>query len=163
MQNLKRIWLVENRHEELNKFWRKHSKISKICTLMSCFWPKYIMLQLRMYRKVMFDGTQDWLEKFEGKLICCFKNDKNLVNFDPSTQKSQKFALWHVLSGNVWPKKVQQLSFMALESHAKFGGKLTFAFKNDMRNLKHFHQSTWKSQNWDVDGILLSKVENASA
>ena len=34
--------------------------------------------------------------KFEEKLICCFKNDKNLVNFDPSTQKSHKFALWLV-------------------------------------------------------------------
>ena len=31
--------------------------------------------------------------KFEEKQICCFKNDKNLVNFDISTQKSQKFAL----------------------------------------------------------------------
>ena len=31
--------------------------------------------------------------KFEEKVICGFKNDKNLVNFDPSTQKSQKFAL----------------------------------------------------------------------
>ena len=31
--------------------------------------------------------------KFEQKPIFCFKNDKNLVNFDPSTQKSQKFAL----------------------------------------------------------------------
>ena len=51
------------------------------------------MLQLRKYREVMFDGTQDWLKIFEGKLICCFKNDKNLVNFDPSTQKSQKFVL----------------------------------------------------------------------
>ena len=46
--------------------------------------------------------------KFEEKLICCFKTDKNLVNFDPSNQKSQKFALWHVLSGNIWPKKVQR-------------------------------------------------------
>ena len=27
--------------------------------------------------------------KFEQKLICCFKNDKNLVNFDPSTRKSE--------------------------------------------------------------------------
>ena len=36
-----------------------------------------------------FDDTQDWLTKFEGKLICCFKNDKNLLHFDPSTQKSQ--------------------------------------------------------------------------
>ena len=31
--------------------------------------------------------------KFEEKQICCFKNDKNLVNFDPSTQKSKQFAL----------------------------------------------------------------------
>ena len=31
--------------------------------------------------------------KFEEKLILCFKNNKNLVNFDPSTKKSKKFAL----------------------------------------------------------------------
>ena len=35
-------------------------------------------------------------EKFEEKPICFFKNDKNLVNFDPSTQKTQIFALWLV-------------------------------------------------------------------
>ena len=52
---------------------------------------------------------------------------------------------------------------MTLESDVKFEGKLTFAFKNDMRNLRNFHQSTWKSQNWDFDGILLSKVENVWA
>ena len=27
--------------------------------------------------------------KFEEKLICCFKNDTNLVNFDLSTRNSQ--------------------------------------------------------------------------
>ena len=27
-----------------------------------------------------------------------------------------------------------------------------------MRNLGNFHQSTWKSQNWNFDGVLLSKV-----
>ena len=31
--------------------------------------------------------------KYEEKLICCFKIDKNLVNFYTSTQKSQNFAL----------------------------------------------------------------------
>ena len=31
--------------------------------------------------------------KFKEKLICCFKNDKNLVKFDPSTQTSPKLAL----------------------------------------------------------------------
>ena len=49
---------------------------------------------------------------------------------------------------------------MALNIDAKFEGKLTFAFKNDMRNLGNFHQRTWKSQNWNFDGILLFKVEN---
>ena len=33
-------------------------------------------------------------EKFEEELTCRFKTDmRNLTNFDPSTQKSQKFAL----------------------------------------------------------------------
>ena len=45
---------------------------------------------------------------------------------------------------------------MALNIDAKFEGKLTFAFKNDMKNLGNFHQSTWKSQNLDFDGILLN-------
>ena len=49
---------------------------------------------------------------------------------------------------------------MALNIDAKFKGKLTSAFKNDMRNLASFNQSTRKYENWDFDGILLSKVEN---
>ena len=31
--------------------------------------------------------------KFEEKLICCFKNDSNLVKFNPSTGKCPKLAL----------------------------------------------------------------------
>ena len=30
--------------------------------------------------------------EFEEKLTCCFKNYKNLVYFDPTTQKFQKFT-----------------------------------------------------------------------
>ena len=36
--------------------------------------------------------------KFEEKLIRCFKTDKDLVNFERSTQKSQKFTLSFVPS-----------------------------------------------------------------
>ena len=48
--------------------------------------------------------------KFDEKLIFCFKNDKNLVNFYQSIRNSQDFyfdwfLLWKVY--NVWPKKVQ--------------------------------------------------------
>ena len=34
---------------------------------------------------------------------------------------------------------------MALNVDAKFEGKLTCTFKNDMRNLANFHQSTFES------------------
>ena len=57
-------------------------------------------------------------------------------------------------------KSAEELSFMTLKSDAKFEEKLTCGLENDMRNLANFYQSTQKSQNWDFDGILLSKVEN---
>ena len=34
---------------------------------------------------------------------------------------------------------------MALNIDAKFEGKMTCAFKNDMRNLANFYQSTFES------------------
>ena len=52
---------------------------------------------------------------------------------------------------------------MTLKSHVKFEEKLTCGLENDMSNLANFHQSIRKSQNWDLDGILLSKVEYALA
>ena len=51
---------------------------------------------------------------------------------------------------------------MTLKSDAKFEEKLTCGLENDS-NLANFHQSTLKSQNWDFDGIVLSKVENVSS
>ena len=41
--------------------------------------------------------------KFEEELICQFKIDiTNLTNFDPSNQKSQKFALYGLLLTKVY-------------------------------------------------------------
>ena len=56
-------------------------------------------------------------------------------------------------------KSTEELSFTTLKSDEK----LTGGFENDMRNMANFHQSTWKSQNWDFDGIILSEVENVWA
>ena len=39
-------------------------------------------------------------------------------------------------------------------------GKLNCASKNDMGNLTNFPQSTRRPQNWDFDGMFLSKVES---
>ena len=66
-----------------------HVKFHQICTLIGSHCVKSV--QIRSYFWSVFSCI-----RIEGKLICCFKNDKNLVNFDPSTQKSQKFALWLV-------------------------------------------------------------------
>ena len=61
------------------------SKISIICTLKGCFWPKHIIFKLSKYRGVMFDDTQNWC-KVEEKLTCASKNDmRNLGNFHQST------------------------------------------------------------------------------
>ena len=89
-------------------------------------WSREISLNLYFHRlillkvyKISAEKVSDELylmtrksdAKFEEKLTCCFKNDKNLVNFDPSTQKSQKFELdWFLLCKvcNFWAKKIQK-------------------------------------------------------
>ena len=52
---------------------------------------------------------------------------------------------------------------MTLKSDAKFEENLTFGLENEKRDFANLHQSTSKSQNWDFDGILWSKVENVWA
>ena len=51
---------IKNWHEEFHEFWLEHSKISKIGTLMGCFWEKCIMFELKNYRGVIFHGTEYW-------------------------------------------------------------------------------------------------------
>ena len=48
---------------------------------------------------------------------------------------------------------------MTLKSDQKFEKKLTCGLENDMKNFANFHQNAGKFQNWDLDGILLFKVE----
>ena len=61
MQNLKTNWLVS-----LKLTWgiwpilTQALEISKICSLMGCFSLNYIMFELKKYRGVMCDGTEDW-------------------------------------------------------------------------------------------------------
>ena len=80
-----RIWrgmdlLFRKWHEESNEFWPKHSKVSKMCTLMGSFWPNYIMLELSTEELCLMAAKTD--AKFEGKLTGAFKFDIwNLANF----------------------------------------------------------------------------------
>ena len=71
--------------------------------LLKCISPNLYfgrLLLLNVYTISAKKSTQDLClmivkidAKFEQKPICCLKIDKNLVNIDPGTQKSPKFAL----------------------------------------------------------------------
>ena len=50
----------QNWHEEFDKFWPEHSKMSNIFTLMGSFWPGYTMPELKKYRGVIFQNTEKW-------------------------------------------------------------------------------------------------------
>ena len=68
-------WSFQSRHKEFDKFWLEHSKVSKICSLMGCFWPKYIMLELKKYREVIFNDTRKWNKIWRGTEFPVFKID----------------------------------------------------------------------------------------
>ena len=64
---------AQNWHEKFDKFWPEHSKISKICTVTGCFWPKYIMFQLKKVWRVLCDGTEDWSKIWRKTDLCFLK------------------------------------------------------------------------------------------
>ena len=57
-----KIWrgidlLFQNWHKEFDKFWLHNTKVSKIYTLMSYFWP---IFELKKYRGALFHDTRLW-------------------------------------------------------------------------------------------------------
>ena len=103
--------------------------------------------------------------KFEKELTCPFKTDeRNLTNFDRSNQKSQKFQL---LMGCFWPKcimfdlrKYREVVFDITQDWNKIWRKNDFYFQKRHQKFGKFSPEHLKSQNWDFDGIPLSKLEN---
>ena len=123
---------------------------------MGYFWAKYILFVLKKYRGVIFNDTEEWCKVWRGTDLMFQNWHEELDKFWPEHSKVYKIF---TLVGSFWAK----LSFITLKGDAKFEEKLTGGLENDRMNLVNFHHSTWKSQNWDFDGILLSKVENAWA
>ena len=60
-----KIWrrvdlLFQNWHNEFDKIWPEHSKVSKIVILMGSLWAKYTLFELEKYRGVIFHDTEEW-------------------------------------------------------------------------------------------------------
>ena len=84
----------QNWHKEFDKFrlegW-----------LMGCFWPKYVMFELKSKEKLNFI-TPESDAKFEEKLTWGLENDmRNLAKFNQSTRKSQNWDFYWVLLSKV--------------------------------------------------------------
>ena len=74
-------------YEEFGKFSPEHTKISKLGHSLGLF------IQSRKLTGELCVITMKNDAKFEMELTCQFKIDmRDLTNFDPSTQKSKKFA-----------------------------------------------------------------------
>ena len=68
-------------HEDFARFSPELSKISKICILMSYFWPKYIIFEQKKYKRVIFDGTEYWCKVWRKTDLCLKNGMRNLANF----------------------------------------------------------------------------------
>ena len=77
---------VQNWHEQFDEFWFKHSKI---CSLIGCLWPKYIMFDLKKYKRVMFNNTEYWCKIWRKTDFCFQKWNQEFGKFSPVTWKSQ--------------------------------------------------------------------------
>ena len=79
-------------HEEYGKFSPEHLKVSKL----GFWWDPLIQSWKSMSLKFTEELSVMTMKndaKFEEELTCHFKIDmRNLMNFDPSTWKSQKFS-----------------------------------------------------------------------
>ena len=84
--------------------------------------------------------------------------------FSPEHLKTSKLGLWWwdpLSQGrkSMSLKSTEELCVMTMKKKtAKFEEKWSFHFKIDMRNLRNFDLSTWKSQNFHFNVLLLGKV-----
>ena len=137
------LWF-EIRLEKCGKFWPEYLKVSKL----GLWWDPFVQRRKSMtlkFAEKLCVMTMKYDAKFEEELTCHFKTDiKNLTNFDSSAWKFKKIALSLAPLTkvyNVWAKKIlEELCLMALKIDAKFKGKVTCAFKNDMKNLTNMHK-----------------------
>ena len=145
-----KIWrgidlLLQNWHKEFNELWLEILKVSKIYTLMRCFWPKYIMFELKKYRGAIFHDTRVWC-KIWRKADLWFGKWQEFGKFSPEHAKFSKLGLF-IQSRKCMSLKLRgELYVLTMKNDAKFETELTCHFKIDMKNLTNFAPSTQKSQ-----------------
>ena len=125
-----------------------HMKFHQICSLIVSFCWKNIKFQQKKYRGfISLNLKID--AKFVEKLICCFKYNKNLENFDLNTQNSQIFYFdWFVLCKVYAWNKNEQRSYVSW---------LWRVMQNLKKNWLVIWKMTWK--NWQIFTRVLESLK----
>ena len=99
---------VQNWPEEFDKFWPKHSKISRKCTFNRLLLIKVNTISAKKSIEELFLTALNIDSKFDRKTTCAFKNGtRNLANFDQSLFGSLKIG---ALIRSFYPKyKIYEL------------------------------------------------------
>ena len=81
---------VQNWHEEFDKFWPEQLKISKICTLMDCFWPKHIMFELKKVKRSYVWWHWIVMQNLKETDSCFQKRHEEFSKFSPEHVRTSK-------------------------------------------------------------------------
>ena len=159
---------IQNWYKEFDEFWPEHSKFSKIWTLITCFWPRYIMLDLKRSTEELFDCTEDWCQIWRQTDLYSLKWHEEFGKFSPEhIRKSKNWIFsWVLLSKveNVWAWNLQG-------SYVSWEWRMT---QNVKRNCLVNSKVTWviwwtlsqaleNLKNLNFNELLLTKVYNAWA
>ena len=151
----RKIWIgidlsFQNWHKGFDEFWLENSKVPKTYTLMACFWPKYMMFELKKYRGAIFHDTRVWCKIWRKTDLWFGKWHEEFGKFSPEHTKFSKLEL--SLDPFIQSRKCMSLNFtgefcvMTMKNDAKFEKELICQFKIDMRDLTNFDPSARKSQ-----------------
>ena len=127
-----------------------HVKFHQIFTLIGSFCWKYIKFSLKKYRGVMSHDTEEWWKIWRKTDLWFKKWLEEFGKFSPEHWKVSKLGFW--LNSFVQSRKCMILKFteelcvMTTKNDAKFEEELSCHFKIDMRNLRNFDPSPWKSR-----------------
>ena len=145
----------QNWHKEFDKFWPEHSKVSKHFTLISSFWAKYILFEVKKVQTRYLLWSWRGIQSLERNRLVVSKLTSGNWQILTWTLKSLKTFYFNKLLLSkayiVWGKKsTDEVSFMKLKRDTKFGEESTCRFKIDIRKLTNFDLSTWKSQKFPL-------------
>ena len=93
MQIWRKTDFLFQKWQEFCKFWSKHSKVSKNCSLIGTFYAKYIMFDLEKYRGVIFHDTGESFKIWRKTDLCFGKWHETFGKFPSDNLKVIKLVL----------------------------------------------------------------------